>query len=421
MAALRRSIGLGQGIALYVGAILGPGLLALPAVAAETAGPASLVAWVALALLSLPMSLTFAALARAYPQAGGFAGYTEQAFGPLFGAITGWLFFLCIPSGCVIVALIAGQYGAAAFGLGVDAAYIIGGLLVLSAFAINLVGLKLSGRIQIFVTGGIVVLIILGIIGALPKVQSGAFEPFAPYGLVPIGLAAVQLFWAFAGWEAITPLAEEFHDPGRDMLRATLSSVFIVGITYTLLAVATIGTNSYGPALNGAAPLGAMAAATFGVGAQMAAGIIAVFVAFGALNAYIAGTSRLGYAMGRNNAFPRWFAALHPKWSSPHHALAFLCAGFLLWLMASRLLNLTVADLLPISTSSYIATYVLSMAAGVKLLTGWGRFAAITSLVACVVILLFVGAFFIWLGGVVVACLLFQITNKRKLAQATAE
>ena len=117
MSGLRRSIGLGQGIALYVGAILGPGLLALPAVAAETAGPASLVAWVALALLSLPISLTFAALARAYPQAGGFAGYTEQAFGPLFGAITGWLFFFCIPSGCVIVALIAGQYGAAAFGL----------------------------------------------------------------------------------------------------------------------------------------------------------------------------------------------------------------------------------------------------------------------------------------------------------------
>ncbi len=127
MATLRRSIGLRQGVALYVGAILGPGLLVLPSVAAETAGPASLIAWFALIALSLPMALTFAALARAYPQAGGFAAYTERAFGPLWGAVSGWLFFFCIPSGCVIVALIAGQYGAGAFGLGRESLYLIGG------------------------------------------------------------------------------------------------------------------------------------------------------------------------------------------------------------------------------------------------------------------------------------------------------
>jgi len=37
-----------RGDALYIGALLGPGLLLLPGLAAAQAGPASLLAWVAL-------------------------------------------------------------------------------------------------------------------------------------------------------------------------------------------------------------------------------------------------------------------------------------------------------------------------------------------------------------------------------------
>lgn len=420
MATLRRSIGLGQGVALYVGAILGPGLLVLPSVAAETAGPASLVAWFALVILSLPMALTFAALARAYPQAGGFSTYTERAFGPVWGAVSGWLFFFSIPSGCVVVALIAGQYGAGAFGLGREALYLIGGGLVLAAYALNLVGLKLSSRVQVLVTGGIVILLAIGIVGAMPRVDAAAFTPFLPYGSLAIGLAAVQLFWAFAGWEAITPLAEEFHDPARDMWRATLFAVVVVGVTYGTLAFATVGTRAYGENLQGAPPLGAMAAASFGIGAQLAVGIVGLFVSFGAVNAYIAGTSRLGYAMGRAGQFPRWFSVLHANWRSPYYSLAFLFAGFIVWLVASYIFGLTVADLLPISTSSYIATYVLSMAAGARLLSGWGRAAAWVSLIACVAVLLFVGTFFAWIGGVTLACLTYQAYQRRRVQQVIA-
>jgi amino acid efflux transporter len=409
---LTRSISAGQGVALYVGAILGPGLLVLPAVAAETAGPASLIAWGFLIALSLPMALTFASLARAYPEAGGFSTYVERAFGRVWSSISGWLFFFSIPSGAVIVALVAGQYGAGVLGLGREAIYVVGGVLVLVAFALNFVGLRLSGRVQVFVTAGVVALVAMAIAGALPRVSAGNFEPFFPEGYIVIGQAAVQLFWAFAGWEAITPLAEEFRDPARDMWRATLVAVGVVGMMYGLLSVATVGTHAYGEALQGAPPLGAMAAASFGVGAQLAAGIVALFVSFGAVNAYLAGTSRLGYALGRARQLPGWFGALHPTWRTPHNTLLFLCVGFLAWLAASYLFRLTVADLLPISTSSYLTTYVLSMAAGVRLLSGWGRAAAAISLAACIVVMLFIGVFFVWVGGVTIACLAYHYLNR---------
>ncbi|EGC97825.1 putative amino acid permease, partial [Burkholderia sp. TJI49] len=51
-----------QGAALYIGAVLGTGVIALPALAAEVAGPASLLAWAALVVLSGPLAATFAAL-----------------------------------------------------------------------------------------------------------------------------------------------------------------------------------------------------------------------------------------------------------------------------------------------------------------------------------------------------------------------
>lgn len=45
-----------QGVALYVGAVLGAGVIALPALAARVAGPASVLAWLGLVVLSAPLA-----------------------------------------------------------------------------------------------------------------------------------------------------------------------------------------------------------------------------------------------------------------------------------------------------------------------------------------------------------------------------
>ena len=60
-----------QGTALSIGAVLGTGLISMPALAADAAGPAALLAWLALILLSAPLAWTFAALGARYPDGGG--------------------------------------------------------------------------------------------------------------------------------------------------------------------------------------------------------------------------------------------------------------------------------------------------------------------------------------------------------------
>lgn len=66
-----------------------------------------------------------------------------------------------------------------------------------------------------------------------------------------------------------------------------------------------------------------------------------------------------------------------------------------------------VDDLLPLSASSFIATYVLSMAAACRLLRGWARIGAAVALVACTVVLLFSGALLAWIVGVSIASVLY--------------
>src|SRR5690348_15214848 len=107
-----------QGAALSIGAVLGTGVIALPALAAQTAGPASLLAWGALVLLSIPLAATFAALGARHPDSGGVATYVRRAFGDRAAAVVGWSFFFAVPVGAPAAALFGGAYVAAALGGG---------------------------------------------------------------------------------------------------------------------------------------------------------------------------------------------------------------------------------------------------------------------------------------------------------------
>src|SRR6266511_1937658 len=145
----RTGIGLLQGIALYTGAVLGTGVLALPALAARQAGPASLLAWAGLVLLSVPLASTFAALAGRYPDAGGVATFAARAFGPRWAAVTGWWFYCTVPVGVPVLGLFGGAYVAAATGGGRTTSLAVAVALVAVAVAANWVGLLLSGRLQL--------------------------------------------------------------------------------------------------------------------------------------------------------------------------------------------------------------------------------------------------------------------------------
>src|ERR1700748_2389677 len=81
-----------KGAALYIGALLGPGLLLLPGLAAAQAGPASVLAWGGLLVVSTLFALVFAGLGRAFPSADGVTGYVAAGLGDRAGQAAGWMF-----------------------------------------------------------------------------------------------------------------------------------------------------------------------------------------------------------------------------------------------------------------------------------------------------------------------------------------
>src|SRR5260221_11673252 len=99
-----------RGTGIFIGALLGPGLLLLPGLAAAEAGPASILAWLALLVLSGLFAAVFSALGRHNPSAGGVIGYVTAGLGPRAGLATGWMFLAGVVCGAPIVCLIGASY-----------------------------------------------------------------------------------------------------------------------------------------------------------------------------------------------------------------------------------------------------------------------------------------------------------------------
>jgi amino acid efflux transporter len=137
------------------------------------------------------------------------------------------------------------------------------------------------------------------------------------------------------------------------------------------------------------------------------------------LNAYTAGVGRLICAMARRRQLPDWLGVT-PASGTPLRALGTLGALCGIAAAVSYIAGWKIADLLPLSTSSFIATYVLSMAAAVRLLRPPLRYAAAVALLACSAVLLFSGLLLAWIAGVGAASLGYQWIAGRRAERPAA-
>ncbi|MDQ1722580.1 MAG: amino acid efflux transporter, partial [Pseudonocardiales bacterium] len=319
----RGRLGVGEGTAIYVGAILGAGLLALPSLAAKEAGPASVLAWGMLLLLCAPVAATFAALGSRYPDGGGIATFVYKAFGRRASAVVGYCFYFAWPVGGPATAYVGGQYIADALGGGERTAVLSAGLLLAAAFTTNALGLQVSARIQLILVGLLAVLLLVACAAALRSAHSANLTPFAPHGYPAIGRAASLLFFSFAGWEAVTHLSGEFRNPQRDLRRVTALTLMVIGVLYVGLALTCVLV--LGPRLpDTAVPLSELLTLGFGGAASAVTATLAAILTFGALNSYLAGTSRLGAALARDGALPWWMAKGHGSGELPRRSLGLL-------------------------------------------------------------------------------------------------
>ena len=378
-----------RGAALYIGALLGPGLLLLPGLAVAVAGPASLLAWVALLVLSALFAVVFAAFGLRFPSAGGVIGYVTAGLGARAGLVAGWCFLAGVVAGAPVVCLIGASYVTELTGGGRLARAGVAALLLLVLLALARGGLRASAVAQLVLVGLLVGVVAVAVAGTAGSVRAANWTPFAPDGWFAVAHAAAILMLSFVGWEAVAPLTASFADPARQLTRVVAIALAVTSALYLGLAVVTVGVLGRGAAT--IVPLAELLRLAVGPAGPAVAAVAAVVLTLGSVNAYING----GGAMAGHLTRPRAGAGAGAGASAGAGVAARPEPRFLAAVAVSGLLLISLYGLgwvspdalVAIPTTLFLAVYLGSMLAAVRVLRGPARWAAVPASAAVVVML----------------------------------
>jgi len=359
-----------RGAALYIGALLGPGLLLLPGLAAAEAGPASLLAWIGLLVLSGLFATVFAAFGRGFPSAGGVIEYVTAGLGRPAGHAAGWSFLAGVVAGAPVVCLIGASYVTELTGGGRLARAAVAALLLLVVLALAAGGLRTSATAQLLLVGLLICVVIVAVAGSAGSARAVNWTPFAPHGWLAVGRAAATLMLSFVGWEAVAPLTTQFADPSRQLVRVAAIALAVTSALYLGLAIVTIAVLGRGAAT--IVPLAELLHRAIGPAGNATAAIAAVVLTLGATNAYINGAAAMAGQLTRGRAAG---------------VLAAIAACGLPLITLYGIGLVSPASLVAIPTALFLAVYLGSMAAAGRVLRGPARWAAVPAAGAVLVML----------------------------------
>lgn len=378
-----------QGVGLLSTSLLGTGIFAVPALAAQVAGTGSLWAWPLLIVLVFPIAIGFAGLGRHFPSAGGAAHFVGKAFGPHMARVTGWLFLSVIPVGLPASLQIAAGFWQAMFGWQGGSLLAVELSTLLAVWLLGTRGAGSSANLQTLIAVLVVLLI------AAIWWRGGITPATIPWptaqqlALSPLAAALAVMFWCFVGLEAFAHLAAEFRHPERDFPRALLLGLLLAGVVYWACSVAVLYFHAYGSGREAAASLPGIVVQLFGRQALWIACVIGYLACFASLNIYIQSFARLVWTQAQERPASR-LARLSTR-QAPVNALTAVVICCLVCSLAIYLSDLALDALIVYANGVFIMIYLLCMLAGCRLLRGKARMMAVIGAGLCVLLLLMVG------------------------------
>jgi amino acid transporter len=304
------------------------------------AGVTAPLAYVVAVILVLMLGNTLIQFSRVLPSAGGYYTYVSRALGARMGFLTSWMFILYSPMAGGVVCgffgfIVAGEFKVS-YGWDLPwlwAAAVIVGALAVATF--QYIGIELSAR-TLLITGGVEILIVLALAVtgfASPGPGGFSFAVFNPgnignntttLGVAGFTLGIILAVQGLTGWEAAAPLAEETRDPKKNTPRSVLLSILILGVflVFTYWGVITgFGVDNI-KGIQGSADLPGLALAHTKWGNGWWLILLAFLSSTFAVTLATANVStRMWYALGRNGAFPKLFAKVHPTYKTPTNAI----------------------------------------------------------------------------------------------------
>jgi APA family basic amino acid/polyamine antiporter len=320
---------------MVVGTIIGASIFVQPSeVTGQVPTTSGVYAvWAVCGVLTLFGALVCAELASTYPESGGVYVYLREAFSPSLGFLWGWAMFWTMHSGIIAaVAMICARYVGFFVELGDAGVRAVAIVVIVVLSAVNYRGVRQGSLLQTAITGGkllaIGAVLILGFALGGPAhevavvANAAAVDSDASFGPGDFAIALVAGLFAFGGWHMVTYNAEETIEPRTTIPRALVVGTLIVTVCYILLnavyfhvlPMETVASSDRVAADAADAVLGR------GGGAMMSA--LVVFSTFGALSGIILAGPRVYFAMARDGLLFEWLGGVHPRYRTPHRAIA---------------------------------------------------------------------------------------------------
>lgn len=237
--------GLWSIVLLGINSIIGTGIFLLPNRAYALMGPSSLLILLFDAFLAGCLALCFAEVAGFFSRNGGPYLYAKAAFGDFVGYEVGVL--------KLVVTIIAWAAMAVGFATALGAAFpffagdtmknLIAAVLIGGLTIMNIAGVKISKILNNLMTISKLVPLCVFIAVGLFFVNGSNFTPFVPTHMADgaFANAAITMFFAYTGFEAIAVAAEDFKDPKKDLPRGIILTMIVVTIIYMLVVGISIG------------------------------------------------------------------------------------------------------------------------------------------------------------------------------------
>lgn len=321
-------------------------------------------------------AISYGRMANAYPSAGSAYTYVSREIHPSLGYFVGWgmIFdYVMNPIICVI------WISKAAMNLIPGVPFPVFAVAFTILFTgMNLRGIESSSKTNSIIATGLGVVIVLFLIAAVrylfinPPVGAGAWlRPFydpKTFSFHSVSAGASLAVLTYIGFDGISTLSEEVHNPRRNILLATVLVCVITGI---LASVQVYFAQMVWPATTFPDQDTAFCYVAQKAGGQWLFNTVnfALLVAtIGSGAGAMLGAGRLLYGMGRDNAIPgKFFAAINPKTRIPSNnilLLGVLVLGgvFLLsYPLGAQLLNFgALIAFMGVNVSSFMRYFVRS-------------------------------------------------------------
>jgi APA family basic amino acid/polyamine antiporter len=357
---LRRELEFTHTTAIVIANMIGTGIFTTTGFLAGDLGRPRLVLgiWVAGAVVAAAGCLCYSELGVNLPESGGEYIFLREAWGPVWGFLSGWIsFFAGFSAPIAAAALAFSDYMAHFFpSFAVTRRVASGGntsgwihtghgqllavAIVLVFSVINIVGLRLAARVQNVLTGlklGVLVLFL----GSAFLVGHGSVGHFSQAATrtsshsLPAQFAVSLIFvmFAYSGWNAATYVSGEMKTPERTIPASLVVGTLTVAGFYLLLNVAYIYALPL-ESMKGVVAIGeASAVALFGLhGGNFFSAVMSVGL-LSCVGAMVIAGPRVYFAMAVDRCFFPTAARIHPKWGTPMYAIIYQALAAVLMIL----------------------------------------------------------------------------------------